>query len=185
VGIGDGILLTMKGMSKIKYMKTLIKILILLTLVSCVTKKKIEKYATHDTVIREVVKEKIISKDSLVEVQIPFDDTFLKAYYECDSLGQLHFTYIEELEGKLDKAHATVVVRDNYVEVECKCDSGIIYSIWKSRFESNTSSANTTINTSESSTTVKTKLPWWMIPGGILVLVIGAIIGYLIKMFGK
>jgi hypothetical protein len=163
-------------------MKTLIKIVAMLMLVSCVTKKKIEKYSTHDTVIKEVVKEKIISKDSIVWTVEPFQEDILKAYYECDSLGQLHLTYIDQLKDQA-KAKQKVRVVDNYVEIECECDSSTIFAIWKSRFEITTNVSSQNINTSDVSSVSKTKMPWWLIPGLILAFIVGGIIGYIIKKF--
>jgi hypothetical protein len=81
------------------------------------------------------------------------------------------------------KSNVKIKVVDNYVEVAAECDSGTIYTIWKSKYESITSTSDQNINNSSTSTDKKTSIPWWMFLAGIGLLVLGFVIGYVVKKF--
>jgi len=108
-------------------MKPFLSILIAGILLSGCCKQCLKRYPQQ-----EVVKDSIIHdtveriKDSMIYVEP--DRAYLKAWVECDENGKLLMKRIEQYEaGK--RTTPKVVVRDNYVELECDVDTAKILSL--------------------------------------------------------
>lgn len=85
--------------------------------------------ARADTVTKTVIQEVI--KDTTVYIT---DSAGFRAALECDSLGQVRIRQIEQYyAGQFVKPK--VIVKDNWLKVDCKIDSGAVYVAWKQRTE--------------------------------------------------
>ena len=88
-----------------------------------------------------------ITKDSIV--YIPKDTTVyltdsagFRALLECDSLGEIRIKQIKDYyAGQFVKPK--IIIKDNYVSVDCKVDSAKIYVAWKEKHEIITTSSVT------------------------------------------
>ena len=99
---------------------------LILIAASCKTQAPI---ARNDTITKTVIQE--VLKDTTVYV---YDSAGFKALLECDSLGQVRVKQIQDFyAGQFIKP--TVIVKDNYVTLDCKVDSAAIYVTWKERNE--------------------------------------------------
>lgn len=160
----------------------LLLVILVLALTGCtVSKKSTLETVTKDSIVYKY-KEKIVVKDSLIETIIPADKELIKAYFECDSLGQIQMVKIEELEaGKNVKAK--IEYRDNIVYLDCDVDSLFVYSIFSQRFESITSDLSDSSSNVVLSTEKKRVLPWWVFPSLFGAAIVGVLIGLFIGKF--
>jgi len=118
-------------------MKTILYILISLTLFSCVTEKKCSQKFPPQVITKDSISyiEKV--RDSIVKT--PPDSAKIKALLKCDSLGNVYIQTIEEL--KLgNKVKPSIKIKDNYIYLDCLVDSGQVYLAWKEKFYSQNSS---------------------------------------------
>jgi len=85
--------------------------------------------ARTDTVTKTVITE--VLRDTTVYI---VDSAGFRAALECDSLGQVRIRQIQDYyAGQFVKPK--VIIKDNYVQVDCKIDSGAVYVAWKQRTE--------------------------------------------------
>lgn len=82
---------------------------------------QIERY---DSIIRDTI-ERV--RDSIIK--LPPDYAYLKAWIECDRDGKLMLKKIEDYEAGA-KVKPKIVIRDNYVEIECVVDTASIALHW-------------------------------------------------------
>jgi hypothetical protein len=98
-----------------------------LCLAGCKTQAPI---ARTDTVTKTVIQELV--KDTTIYLT---DSAGFRALLECDSLGQVRVKQIQDYyAGQFIKPK--VVIKDNYVTLDCKIDSAGVYVYWKERHES-------------------------------------------------
>jgi len=162
-------------------MKNVLIILAIIFLSGCTVFKKSIKETTKSDSVRIEYREKTVYKDSLVETVIPADSAYIKMYWECDSLGQLHIREIDQLQSQ--KAKVKVEVRDDYILSTCICDSSLIYAMYRERYEMVEIVNDVVRDTSTSNIQKKSVMPWWVFPGFILVWIFGALVGYLVSKF--
>jgi len=78
----------------------------------------------HDSIIRDTI-ERV--RDSIIRIKP--DYAYLKAWVECDRNGKLLMKKIEDYEAG-SKVKPKIVIRDNYVELECIVDTMSIALHW-------------------------------------------------------
>lgn len=98
----------------------------MLTLAGCSVKYL--PVVSHDTVtvVNEVVRDSII--------QVPADSSFIKAWFECDSLNQVIMTELENQSG--EKIEQKVSLKAGRLIVTAQVDSQAVYLCWKERHDS-------------------------------------------------
>lgn len=87
------------------------------------------------------------TKDSII--YIPKDTTIyltdsagFRALLECDSVGKIRVKQIQDYyAGQFVKPK--IIIKDNYVQLDCKVDSAKVYVAWKEKHEISISSTNT------------------------------------------
>ena len=101
-------------------------IFLIFTLAGCSVKYL--PVVSRDTVrvVNEVV------RDSIIE--LPADSSFIKAWFECDSLNQVIMTELQNRSGKKVK-HSTSFNQGQLI-VKAKVDSQAVYIAWKERHDS-------------------------------------------------
>lgn len=85
--------------------------------------------ARTDTVTKTVISEVI--RDTTVYI---VDSAGFRAALICDSLGQVRVKQVEQYYAGIF-VKPKIVIKDNYVQVDCKIDSGAVYVAWKQRTE--------------------------------------------------
>ena len=78
----------------------------------------------YDSIIRDTI-ERV--RDSIIK--IPPDYAYLKAWIECDRNGKLMLKKIEDYEAG-SKVKPKILIRNNYVELECVVDTASIALHW-------------------------------------------------------
>jgi len=78
----------------------------------------------YDSIIRDTIER---ARDSMIYIKP--DRAFLRAKLECDKRGRVMIKKIEEYEAGF-KVRPKIVVRNNYVEIECEVDSSLIALHW-------------------------------------------------------
>ncbi len=95
--------------------------------------------ARADTVTKVLIKERV--HDTTIYVT---DSAGFKALLECDSLGMVRVKQIQNFyAGQF--VRPKVVVKDNYIKLDCKVDSAKIYASWKERDTVKVTSTSQTI----------------------------------------
>lgn len=150
----------------------------------CVTRKNCNrKYppqiVRHDSIIRDTI-ERV--RDTTI--YIPPDRAYLKAWVECDENGKLLMKKIENYEAG-ERVKPKIIVRDNYVEIECEVDSASIAHHW---IETHTKAVDSNKEVTTVEINVLTGFQWFQIwgfriLGGLLFLYIA--IRVVIKTFFK
>jgi hypothetical protein len=114
----------------------LVLLILVLVFNGCKTTSEI---AQSDTITKTVVIETI--RDTTVYIS---DSSGFRALLECDSLGQVRVKQITDFyAGQFVKP--TIVIKDNFVNVACKIDSGAVYVAMKNRYESKEVYASTVV----------------------------------------
>lgn len=125
--------------------------------------------------IREV---REVARDSIVT--LPADSSFIRAWFECDSLNQVIMTELETKAGKLIQPSASF--RNGLLVATAKIDSQAIYLRWKERHES-TQTTSTFIKEVEVEKLVYKKPGWLKILAGLGAGAVLTVIGLIIKKF--
>lgn len=121
-----------------KYIILLIVVLIAIYMLSC-SRSTIPTIASRDTVERVVIKERV--RDTTVYIT---DSAGFRAALKCDSLGMIHIQEIKDYyNGQF--VRPKVVIRDNWLKVDCKVDSASIYLSWKERDTTRITRTNTVV----------------------------------------
>jgi hypothetical protein len=106
---------------------------ILAVAASCITKEKCARFYPPQIVMKDSITIKTIETVTDTFVEIKADSSWLKAWIECDSLGQ---ATIKELMGYGSGQRSNipmVSLIDNVLTADCKCDSAGIHAIFKNR----------------------------------------------------
>jgi hypothetical protein len=120
-------------LKKFNYIFTIL-ILILLISTSC---KTVAPVASINTITKDSII--YVSKDTTVYIT---DSAGFKAFLECDSLGRIRIKQIQDFyAGQFVKPK--IIIKDNYVKVDCKVDSAKVYVTWKEKHQITTSSTST------------------------------------------
>jgi len=139
-----------------KILNYILVVIVLILVSGCASRKQCERryppqIQRYDSIIRDTVQ---IIRDSIIKIEP--DRAYLKAWIECDKNGELLMKRIEEYEaGK--KTTPKIVVRDNYIEIECLVDSAAIAVHW---IETHTNAEN---NTGKTTTIEVNKLKQYQI----------------------
>jgi hypothetical protein len=93
--------------------------------------------ASTDTVTKTVIQE--VLRDTTIYI---VDSAGFRAALECDSMGQVRIRQIQDYyAGQFVKPK--VIVKDNWLRVDCRIDSGAVYVAWKQRTETTEQSVTT------------------------------------------
>lgn len=150
-------------------------LILLLMLSGC---KPCNNVASSDTITRIEVKELV--RDTTVYIT---DSSGLRAYLECDSLGRLRLKQITDYyAGQFVRPE--VVIKDNYVKVDCKIDSGRVYVAWKERHEKTQQTVTTTKIVKENYITGWQWFQIWVGRIGLFLLILAAAF-FVAKMYFK
>lgn len=103
----------------------LIQIMLVLTLAGCKTAYLPVVSTDTVTIVNEVVRDSIVS--------IPADSSFIRAWFECDSLNQVIMTELETKSGK--KVQQQTTFENGQLLVAATVDSLAIYLSWKERHD--------------------------------------------------
>lgn len=124
----------------------------LVLLFSCKTKQAIiTQYVKVDSI---VYKESIVTKyDTIIT---PADSAYIKAYFECDSLGNVLISNLNEEKGNLK---IKTIFRDNTIEVRVNVDSAAIIRQAEEQFIKTHNISTTVDNTT---VTKKKTFIWWI-----------------------
>jgi hypothetical protein len=88
---------------------------------------------SHTPVIIDTVTvEHVIVHDSIVT--LPVDSSYIRAWFECDSLNNVVMTQLDEIAGQL--IQPTTTFDSGMITVNAKVDSQFIYLTWKERYDS-------------------------------------------------
>lgn len=155
---------------------TIISIFSLAAIMSgCAAKKKIISVTSHDSAYIQKDSVHIEYRDSLKidTFYIPTDRAWIKALWECDSLGELRMKEIVALKsGKHVKPK--IIRRGDTTIFICDVDSIAVYNIIRSRYETKhvSTQANTKVDDSSSywQKITKWKIPWWIWVLGVIAL---------------
>lgn len=104
----------------------LIQILLVLTLAGCRTTYLPVVGTDTVTVVTEVIRDSIIT--------LPADSSFIRAYFECDSLNQVVMTELQHKAGEKVKQQTTF--NRGKLVVAATIDSLSVYIKWKERHDS-------------------------------------------------
>lgn len=85
--------------------------------------------ARTDTVTKTVISEVI--RDTTVYIT---DSAGFRAALICDSMGQIRVKQVEQYYAGLF-VKPKIVIKDNFIKVDCRIDSGAVYVAWKQRTE--------------------------------------------------
>jgi len=143
---------------------------LIISLFSCKVKKEIVKeYINKDSIVYQ---EKTVTKfDS---IYILADSSYIKAYLQCDSLGNVLIRELHETKGKLK---TKVTFENNTIEVLVNVDSAIIIRQAIESYIKETNVNNTQVTTTEK----KTRTFVWY-----YYFIAGIIIGFVLKiLIGK
>lgn len=91
--------------------------------------------------VNTIVKDSIIyvPKDTTIYLT---DSAGFKALLECDSLGKVRIKQIQDFyAGQFVKPE--VIIKNNYVKVDCKVDSAEVYVAWKEKHQITTTRTDT------------------------------------------
>lgn len=101
--------------------------------VSCITAERCAKYyppqVTKTDSVKITVRETL--HDTIIEVAS--DSSWLKAWIECDSLGQAKIKELIDYKDGQRSQIPRVSLHNNILTADCKCDSVNIHAILKSR----------------------------------------------------
>lgn len=97
--------------------------LLLITIVILIGGCRTKQLTTNQSVTKDSIRtiEKIITKFDTI--QNPADSAIIKAYLECDSLGNVLIRELSEEKGKM---RVKTIFRDNIIEVRVNVDSAAI-----------------------------------------------------------
>jgi len=101
--------------------------------------RQIAPLASTDTVQQTIIRE--VVRDSTIYLT---DSAGFRAALECDSLGRIRIKQIEDFyAGQFVKPK--IIIKDNYVKLDCKIDSGRVYLSWKEKHTSESLKTSQTV----------------------------------------
>lgn len=117
--------------NSIKYYVSSITIILCLALLPACSRKVVAPAIVEKTIIKDSIVE--IVRDSLIT--IPADSSWLKAYLECDSIGNVHIRQLLEYKAGEKMKPPTITIKENILTALSSADSLNIYLTLKDRYQ--------------------------------------------------
>jgi hypothetical protein len=152
-------------------------------MISCVTREKCNKYYPAQTLKSDSVTVKVFEKVIDTVIEVVADSSWLKAWIECDSMGQATIKELIDYQNGKRTNLPRVRLQNNILTTDCKCDSVKIHALLKNREISIDNRSNVTITPPP--VAVKYIPGWMWFFGGTGMATWGFIACYLIIIFVK